>query len=512
MTTHGAFDRFSRSDSPSNRTAGWMTAAATAGCALLLLAASVGVSQARICLSNMKINNASPILIHCGGTVNLDCSVDYEIDNVRFSAGNCWAVDAPHNFTAQIWDDDGWWGHEWYKSWMVTIPAAPPSGTVNFTIPIECTSAPECEDCLVQGDENEAEIFLAFWAELSGPGSPAKIARCICGNCDHRTSMGDGGGVRGTVATFDWNTDAPFQGVMGFSGAIRFDSSAYQYSSLVFTDPFVQAHTQVNPTATGVTFQAHFPFPYDLLVGSFGHLALGILPNAPLAETWIAFDPQTVFLDQAGQSIPCCKVDGVGRTLPVDQTPPQIIAPLVTFDSCTLMGRPGSIVDAYLGLVPNYVTVEAYMGNDSLGSRDVASDGSFSFPNLSLPEGAVIQFFAHDRNGNTGQTQFGPAGSCTAAVDEPSLAGSGIRLAPNPVHDRAVITFQIPQAGSGTLEITDAGGRLVRRMELPILRAGTQELPWDGRDDRGEPLSSGIYYYRVRAADRVFRGSLAVIH
>jgi hypothetical protein len=489
-----------------------MAVAATAASALLLLAAIVGISQARICLSNMKINNASPVLIHCGGTVNLDCSVDYEIDNETMSAGPCINVDAPADLTAQIWDDDGLFGHEWYKSWMVTIPDDPPSGTVNFTIPLDCTSAPECEDCKILGDENEAEVFLAFWNELSCPGSAVTIARCICGNCAHRTSLGDGGGVRGTVATFDWNTDAPFQGVLGFSGAIRFDPNAYQYSSLVFTDPFVQAHVQVTPTATGVVFQAHFPAPYDLLVGSFGHLALGILPNAPLAETWIAFDPQTVFLDQAGQPIPCCKVDGVGRTLPVDQTAPQIVAPLVTFDACTLMGRPGSIVDEYLGLVPNYVTVDAYMGNEYLGFRDVDPDGSFSFPNLALPAGSVIQFFAHDRNGNTGQTQFGPAGACTATVDEPSLEAGGIRLAPNPLRDRAIITFHIPEAGSGTLEVMDAAGRSVRRMELPALRAGTQELPWDGRDDRGELLPSGVYYYRVRAADRLFRGSLAVIH
>jgi hypothetical protein len=68
-----------------------------------------------------------------------------------------------------------------------------------------------------------------------------------------------------------------------------------------------------------------------------------------------------------------------------------------------------------------------------------------------------------------------------------------IVCAPNPFDERA--TFRMPTGASGTVRIYDAAGRIVRSLEFV---GGTgREIRWDGRNDAGEPLGPGVYFYRL---------------
>jgi flagellar hook assembly protein FlgD len=51
------------------------------------------------------------------------------------------------------------------------------------------------------------------------------------------------------------------------------------------------------------------------------------------------------------------------------------------------------------------------------------------------------------------------------------------------------------------LRIYDAAGRAVRTLVEGVELAGTHEAFWDGRDDAGEALPSGLYFYRLHSAD-----------
>jgi hypothetical protein len=70
---------------------------------------------------------------------------------------------------------------------------------------------------------------------------------------------------------------------------------------------------------------------------------------------------------------------------------------------------------------------------------------------------------------------------------------------PNPF--RRTTAFQIGLSGPSTISIDvyDVIGRRVRSLELPESSAGWQQVPFDGADDSGRPLVSGVYYYRVTA-------------
>jgi subtilisin-like proprotein convertase family protein len=73
---------------------------------------------------------------------------------------------------------------------------------------------------------------------------------------------------------------------------------------------------------------------------------------------------------------------------------------------------------------------------------------------------------------------------------------------PNPFNPATVIEFSVPEdAGEVYLEIFDVSGRLVRRLAGGVLAAGEHGVVWQGRDESGRAVGSGVYYYRLRARD-----------
>jgi len=72
---------------------------------------------------------------------------------------------------------------------------------------------------------------------------------------------------------------------------------------------------------------------------------------------------------------------------------------------------------------------------------------------------------------------------------------------PNPFNPATTIKFQLPEASSVTLVIYNTIGQVVRRLVDTKMGAGYHEMTWDGLNDSGMPVSSGIYIYRFKAGD-----------
>jgi flagellar hook assembly protein FlgD len=49
-----------------------------------------------------------------------------------------------------------------------------------------------------------------------------------------------------------------------------------------------------------------------------------------------------------------------------------------------------------------------------------------------------------------------------------------------------------------TLTIYNAQGQSVRRLKDAVEPAGSYVIVWDGKDDRGQTLASGLYFYRLQ--------------
>jgi hypothetical protein len=88
----------------------------------------------------------------------------------------------------------------------------------------------------------------------------------------------------------------------------------------------------------------------------------------------------------------------------------------------------------------------------------------------------------------------------SSAPGSPGLIVSQNR--PNPFRGRTSIDLDLPAAEHVTLRIYTAEGRLVRRLLGGQLSSGQHRIDWDGRDDRGRQVPSGIYWYELQVDGR----------
>ena len=75
---------------------------------------------------------------------------------------------------------------------------------------------------------------------------------------------------------------------------------------------------------------------------------------------------------------------------------------------------------------------------------------------------------------------------------------------PNPFNPETWIPYQLAAAADATIHIYAASGELVRTLALGYQSAGTyqsrsQAAYWDGKNELGEPVASGIYFYTLSA-------------
>ena len=70
---------------------------------------------------------------------------------------------------------------------------------------------------------------------------------------------------------------------------------------------------------------------------------------------------------------------------------------------------------------------------------------------------------------------------------------------PNPFNPVTRITFSVPSDQPARLSIYDVNGRLVRKLFEGIATRGDNIFTWDGKNDRGQSVSSGVYYYKLYA-------------
>jgi hypothetical protein len=70
---------------------------------------------------------------------------------------------------------------------------------------------------------------------------------------------------------------------------------------------------------------------------------------------------------------------------------------------------------------------------------------------------------------------------------------------PNPFNPTTTIAYDLPRASRVRLAIYDVRGREVRTLLDANQPAGSHQVRWDGRDARGVPAASGVYFYRLSA-------------
>lgn len=93
----------------------------------------------------------------------------------------------------------------------------------------------------------------------------------------------------------------------------------------------------------------------------------------------------------------------------------------------------------------------------------------------------------------------------TVSVDEQGeLVPTDFRVAqnyPNPFNPETVIQFQLPEAANVLVRVFDILGQEVLTIADREFQAGSHSVHWDGRNENSQLVSTGLYFYEVRAGN-----------
>jgi immune inhibitor A len=82
---------------------------------------------------------------------------------------------------------------------------------------------------------------------------------------------------------------------------------------------------------------------------------------------------------------------------------------------------------------------------------------------------------------------------------------------PNPFNPRTTIGFSLPVYSNVRLEVYNVMGELTATLYDGALSAGAHTVTWDGIDNNGSDVSSGVYFYRLETEDEVLSKKMLLI-
>jgi hypothetical protein len=142
-------------------------------------------------------------------------------------------------------------------------------------------------------------------------------------------------------------------------------------------------------------------------------------------------------------------------------------------------------------------TVNVYRGIGEQDLRQIESvfgaRESFEFTDRSVTPGTEYryQIGVEDAEGEF----FSPI----VKVRVPNVQASLAQNEPNPFNPSTTIRFETAAKDHVQLAVYDANGQLVRTLVDDVRPLGKHEVTWDGRSNAGNPVGSGVYFYRLVA-------------
>jgi hypothetical protein len=138
-------------------------------------------------------------------------------------------------------------------------------------------------------------------------------------------------------------------------------------------------------------------------------------------------------------------------------------------------------------------------------NQDLFRDIDFSFNTadirallLHVPNGQMITIVI------TAKTFFDEVpirGTLDMVKQGPSAVAS--TAAPNPFNPETKISYSVQGTGTVSIRIFSVDGRLVRSLSEEPGTAGTNQVHWNGKDDGGRPVPSGLYFVKVEQGSSI---------
>lgn len=165
----------------------------------------------------------------------------------------------------------------------------------------------------------------------------------------------------------------------------------------------------------------------------------------------------------------------------------------VSHDSQIMYDAPSLTVQAEVGALVGVSMNNAYLGSaiaDIGGTAVVPLSGNLPAGNLTV---TVTNF-----NRITYQGGVEVVVDLTPVEDTAPGAFALGQNHPNPFNPKTSIRFTLPNAGNVNLDVYSATGQHIRTLASGDMTAGQHEVTWNGKDDGGNAVGSGIYFYRLQ--------------
>jgi hypothetical protein len=104
----------------------------------------------------------------------------------------------------------------------------------------------------------------------------------------------------------------------------------------------------------------------------------------------------------------------------------------------------------------------------------------------------------------------------TSAGDQDKMRSAAMTFTlfqnyPNPFNPATTIEYRLEKSANVTLSIFNVGGQCIRSFSVGQVRAGVHQSTWDGRDEGGQQVASGVYFYMLRADQQVLSNKMILI-
>jgi hypothetical protein len=99
----------------------------------------------------------------------------------------------------------------------------------------------------------------------------------------------------------------------------------------------------------------------------------------------------------------------------------------------------------------------------------------------------------------------------TDPISIPSIPLTLYQNYPNPFNPATMISFTLPENTDVNLSIYNLEGKLVKTFINNTLSEGYKQTSWDGTDSHGDPVASGVYFYRLKVGNRTLTKKMVLL-
>jgi len=384
-----------------------------------------------------------------------------------------------------------------------------------ISVPLDTTTVIVGDETIEQPIKKVSDLFAVLGDDVSLIISynmeAKKFQSFTKGTPEDAKSNVDIGPATGLIAVMANPTEITFRGNGWQPDALALNPGI-NFISIPLDDPNL---ARVSDLATVLGEKVTLIISYDAALGKFQSFT----PGTPE-------DAKSNVAIEGGKSLIVSMKDAA--SVDVAGNPWENLAPPEPPLAPVMFGGTFSPVLELDGIVTGEDTGEAISGlsitvrhlSTDASLTDTTSDGRFSvtfvyLDNHLLHVGDVLEITAHNSKGDLSidpiryvltqaDIELGriSLGNLVASV----IPSRSELLAnfPNPFNPETWIPFKLQEASDTFITIYDVHGRIVRQLELGYIPAGiyqtkTKAAYWDGTNDSGERVASGVYFYQLKA-------------